>query len=132
MSTTPRKPATNIVNWFEIAVSNLDRAAALYGAMLDLQPRRVADRGIQQAIFKLDEAGVGGALIADPQRPPRPGSTVIYLHARDGVARSLARAVEVGAKVIQPVTAIDPNGKIALIEDLDGNVIGLHEHPTAV
>jgi uncharacterized protein len=73
---------------------------------------------------------VSGALVSDPKRPPRPGSgTVVYLHARDGVARTLSRAIEAGAKVIQPRTPIDPHGTIALIEDLDGNVVGLHEEP---
>jgi len=56
---------------------------------------------------------------------------VLYLHATDGVARCLSRAVEAGAKVVQPRTEIGPHGAIALIEDLDGNVIGLHEHPKA-
>ena len=56
---------------------------------------------------------------------------MIYLHATDGVSSCLSRAVEAGGKVVQPRTEIGPHGAIALIEDLDGNVIGLHEHPKA-
>ena len=36
-----------------------------------------------------------------------------------------------GAKIVQPRTEIGPHGTIALIEDLDGNVIGLHANPPA-
>ncbi len=121
----------NIINWFEIPVTNLERASAMYSAMLDHRPLQTTANGIGHAIFKLDDDGVGGALVADPKRAPKRGSgSVVYLHARDGVTRCLARAVEAGAKVVMPLTAIEPNGKIALIEDLDGNVVGLHEHPT--
>lgn len=39
---------------------------------------------------------------------------------------SLARALEAGAKVVVPETSIGEHGTIAQIEDLDGNVVGLH------
>ena len=113
------------VNWFEIPVTNMQESVALYSAPLDLKIEVTDFGGIPHALI-----GGGGALVADPRRPPQRGSgTVLYFNAGDGVKRALARAVEAGAKVIQPFTAIDPHGAIALIEDFDGNTFGLHENP---
>lgn len=131
------------INWFEIPVTNLDRAAALYAATLGYELKREVFFGVPHAIFNIagnhvDSAADGtggsgerdavtGALISDPKRAPRRGTgTVVYLHAQDGVPACLARGVEAGAKVVQPTTDIGPFGTIALIEDFDGNVVGLH------
>lgn len=119
-----------VINWFEIPVSDLARSTRLYEAMLDIKLLQIPDA--QHAIFKGDALeGTGGALVVDPKRKRGPGGTTIYLNARDGVDRALARAVEAGAKVVMPPTSIAPNGTIALVEDLDGNVIGLHTEPSA-
>jgi predicted enzyme related to lactoylglutathione lyase len=115
------------INWFEIPVTDLDKAAALYATALGIELKREVFFGVPHAILTGDPAGVTGTLISDPQRAPRQGTgTVVYLHAKDGVAACLARATSAGAKVVQPTTPIGPFGTIALIEDLDGNVVGLH------
>lgn len=130
MSTSARK----IINWFEIPVTDIRNSAALYGAMLDVKLELADFGGVPHAVLPSgDPAVTSGALISDPKRHPRTGGagTLIYLAAPDGLARCLARAVEAGAKVVQPVTPIDPHGAIAVIEDLDGNHVGLHEEPKA-
>jgi predicted enzyme related to lactoylglutathione lyase len=115
------------INWFEIPVTNLDEAAALYSATLGVELKREVLFGVPQAIFLAEGEGVTGSLISDPKRAPQRGvGTVVYLDVKDGVAASLARAIAAGAKVVQPTTDIAPFGEIALIEDPDGNVIGLH------
>jgi hypothetical protein len=130
-TTTTNPPSKNVVNWFEIPVSNIEQASALYAAMLDTKLEQSVFGGVPHAVISnADHSCVSGALVSDPKRPPNRGNgTLIYLNAPDGVARCVARAVEAGAKVVQPLTPIDPHGTIALIEDLDGNVIGLHEQP---
>ena len=130
-TTNTDSPSKNVVNWFEIPVTDIQKSAALYAAMLDLKIEISDFGGVPHAVFPHSgPACVSGALISDPKRPPKRGSgTVIYLDATDGLASCLSRAVEAGAKVVQPATAIGQHGSIALIEDLDGNVIGLHEEP---
>lgn len=137
-TTESKSPSTSpapaqLVNWFEIPVSNMTKAKALYEAMLDTKLEVSDFGGIPHAVISnSDHTCVSGALIVDPKRPPKRGSgTVIYLNAADGVDRCLSRALEAGAKVVQPVTSIGEHGTIALIEDLDGNVVGLHAQPTA-
>ena len=116
----------NAINWFEIPVTDIDKAASLYGRILG-RPLRLEDAGGHpSAVFSYDgKEAVSGSLIADPARP-RGGGTVIYLDAPDGVDACLARATAGGAKAVLPVTSIGPNGWIALFADLDGNVVGLH------
>jgi predicted enzyme related to lactoylglutathione lyase len=122
----------NRITWFEIPVTDLERSAALYSAALRLEMKREVFFGIPHAIFLADGAAVTGTLICDPRRTPRQGvGTVVYLRAADGVAAALARAVRAGAKVVQPATEIGPFGTIALIEDFDGNVVGLHTPKSA-
>lgn len=127
MTTTTDSSSRRVVNWFEIPVSNMTKSVALYSAMLDTKIEVADFGGIPHGVINAnDPQRTSGALIVDPAREAGAGVT-IYLDARDGVARCLARAVEAGAKVVQPATSIGQHGTIALIADLDGNVIGLHE-----
>ena len=116
----------NAINWFEIPVQNIDRAASLYGKLLGKPLKLEVFERVPMAVFAHgEEPAVGGALIQDPQRKSGPGA-IVYLSAPDGVGACLARANEAGAKTVQPVTSIGPMGWIALFEDPDGNVVGLH------
>lgn len=124
-TTSTSSPTINNVNWFEIAVSNLDRAAPIYEATLDTKLKREDFMGVPHALFPCKEGSIG-ALITDSRRPVRAGhSTVIYLRVAD-VAAAVRRGVEAGAKVVQPETSIGPMGTLALLSDLDGNVFGIH------
>jgi predicted enzyme related to lactoylglutathione lyase len=114
-----------VINWFEIPVSDLARSTSLYEAMLDIKLLQIP--GGTRALFRSDNReGAGGEIVVDPKRQAGKTGTRIYLNARDGVERALARAALAGAKVVVPATSIAPNGTIALIEDFDGNIIGLH------
>ena len=115
------------ISWFEIPVTDLEKSAALYGKALGIEIKREVLFGVPHAILMAEQDAVTGTLISDPKRAPRQGvGTVVYLYVADGVAPALARAVAAGAKVVQPTTDIAPFGEIALIEDFDGNVVGLH------
>jgi predicted enzyme related to lactoylglutathione lyase len=115
------------ISWFEIPVTDLEKSAALYGKALGIELKREVLFGVPHAILMAESDAVTGTLISDPERAPRNGvGTVVYLYAGDGVAAALARAVQAGARVVKPTTDIAPFGEIALIEDFDGNVVGLH------
>lgn len=129
MSNQPNTaPIHNVLNWFEIPVTDLGASTALYEAMLDTKLAQVAGAMPMAILSNADHSCVSGCLIASSERTS-PGGTVVYLNAKDGVRACLSRAVEAGAKVVKPATVIGPHGTIALIEDVDGNVVGLHEEP---
>jgi predicted enzyme related to lactoylglutathione lyase len=115
------------ISWFEIPVTDLEKSAALYGKTLGIELKHEVLFGVPHAILMAEGDAVTGTLISDPKRVLRKGvGTVVYLYTAEGVAPALARAVQAGAKVVQPTTAIAPFGEMALIEDFDGNVVGLH------
>jgi uncharacterized protein len=129
MTTTLNSTSKNAINWFEIPVRDIAKASALYSALLDLKLEITDFGGMPHAVFPHGNSTVSGALVVDPKRSPGGTGPLLYLNATDGVARCLARGVEAGAKVIQPATPIGPHGTIAIFEDQDGNVVGLHEEP---
>lgn len=118
---------TNIINWFEIPTTDLDRASKFYEVVLatSLKREHFAGNDTDMAIFQGAEKSVGGALIADKRRKPVADGAVVYLHAPD-LDASLARIEQAGGSVVLPKTDIGDPGFIALVRDTEGNVVGLH------
>ncbi|HEX4453821.1 MAG TPA: VOC family protein [Kofleriaceae bacterium] len=116
----------NAISWFEIPVTDMKRSAELYTRMIGRDLKLEDFGGVPHAVFTVSrtDVAVTGALVEDASRSRGAGVT-IYL-AVASVPAALDRAVAAGAKVVQPVTDIGPFGTIALLADLDGNVVGLH------
>ena len=117
----------NTINWYEIPTTDLERAAKFYEAMLGITLKREVFFGTPHAIFMRAEGskGVGGSLVANPKLKPG-GGGVVYLDARGDLAGALERAPKAGGKVLMPSTSIGPMGTIALVQDTEGNTVGLH------
>ncbi len=113
------------INWFRIPVRDVTKASAFYADVLGRPLRHVDFGGRPHAVFQaVGESAVTGALGEEPEHRGGPGVT-IFLDV-DAVKPAVERAVKAGGKVIQPVTDLGPIGTCARIEDLDGNVVGLH------
>ena len=120
---------SNAINWFEIPSKNLDKAARFYETTLGVTLRREVFGGVPHAVFETDKSKpelVSGAVVDRAQNQPGAAGVVIYLNCPDGVPAALARATQAGGKQLMPTTSIGENGWIAIVEDLDGNVVGLH------
>ena len=131
MSNTTKSKPYNAINWFEIPTRDMDRAVAFYERAFALTLKREIFGGMPHAVFPSQcpagGSSVAGAIVADgPHLTPGTAGTVIYLDCRDGVAATLARATAAGAKVVLPHMGIGENGFIAIVDDLDGNRVGLH------
>jgi predicted enzyme related to lactoylglutathione lyase len=50
----------------------------------------------------------------------------LYFDCRDGVNQALARAIAAGATLVLAHTTIGEHGYIAIVDDPEGNRIGLH------
>lgn len=118
----------NAISWFEIPTLNLDAAQTFYESVLGCSMRREAMGPSEGAMFPYEGEGIGGALICGPSaRPPSSGGTLIYLDCSPSLDAALARAASSGAKLVMPRRALPPGmGFIALMQDLDGNTVGLH------
>jgi uncharacterized protein len=117
----------NAINWFEIPSTNIDRAVKFYDTILSTTLRREVFLGIPNGVFPADERGVAGAVIQSDVPPSNTG-TVLYLNAvsPDKLHETLAKVGSAGGSVVTPVTSLGPQGWFAVIEDTEGNRIGLH------
>ena len=121
----PTKPQTVAV-WFEIPVSNLDRAVAFYNKILDQE--MVIDHSMGPnpiAMFAYDDAdgtGTGGHVY--PGNHSENGPTV-HLSAPVSLADMRERIFDAGGKVESDDIPL-PSGAFFYARDLDGNSIGLY------
>ena len=116
------------IAWFEIPAVNLDRAQRFYEAVLATSLKRETMGGAELALFAADEGGVAGCLqhSAEPVAPSADG-TRVYLDAAPSLDAALGRVAGAGGRVVTAKTALPPGmGHFAHIEDVEGNVVGLH------
>ncbi|MEU2282626.1 VOC family protein [Streptomyces sp. NPDC013178] len=105
-------------------VKDIDRAKALFSALLGVEP--YADEPYYVG-FKAAGQDVG----LDPNGHAK-GMTgpVPYWHVDDIRAR-LAALLEAGAEVLQDVQDVGGGRLIAYVKDADGNLVGLLQNPAA-
>lgn len=119
---------TNVVGWFEIYVSDMQRAIKFYESVFHLGAFIDLSFGGEQILgfpWVEDGAYAAGALVKSDGWNPGKGGTTVYFNSADcGVEEG--RAVENGGKVVSPKHAIGEHGFVCLIEDSEGNVIGIH------
>jgi predicted enzyme related to lactoylglutathione lyase len=114
------------VNWFEISVSDLDRATGFYEKVLGTQLKKEDFFGVPQAIFPYEQPAIGGALVFHQAHVPGGSSSVVYLDAEGKLDSCLERVAGAGGEILQKKLALGPIGYIALIRDSEGNTVGLH------
>ena len=116
------------VIWFEIWVSDLERAKVFYTGMFGWKYEPLAEYDAESywQILAGDAAAVNGALVGGPDRDrPAGRGTVLYIHV-DDLEESLDRARMMGGSLVQGRTKItDTAGSFAIVADPDGNHLGL-------
>jgi len=123
--------AMNSVGWFEIYVKDMSRAKAFYEAVFDRKLEKLGDSGApgisDMWAFpgKPDNAGATGALVKMENGPSGVGGIVVYFVCEDCSVES-ARVVKNGGKIMKDKFSIGQYGHIALVNDTEGNLIGLH------
>jgi predicted enzyme related to lactoylglutathione lyase len=118
---------TNAINWFEIFVSDLDRAKSFYEKILGRSLGSASCSECRMAVLaEGGQTGTGGAIVQMAGHQPGPGGTLVYLDVEGDLDGVLRRIPEAGGKVVRERTAIPPHGFIAIFEDPEGNVVGLH------
>lgn len=118
----------NAISWFEIPVTDMDRAQHFYETVLGRKLRREDFGGGQLAVFPYDDPATGGCLQAGANRSASAGSGIrIYLDCMPGIDAVLARVVPAGGDIVATKTALPPGmGFIAHLRDTEGNEVGLH------
>ena len=117
----------NIVIWFEIPVTDMQRAKDFYSAVMKTGFQDDNMDGFKMAIFDHEDPAVSGMLVeAEGYKPSKTGA-VIYLNGGDDLSAPLDRAVQNGAEILVPKTATNGEcGYFAQFSDSEGNRVGLY------
>lgn len=121
----------NAVDWFEIYTSDFKRAKKFYTEVFKYQLTDIetnSDRHDQMeyAVFPNagNNGGASGALVKIDEAKPGIGGTLVYFATKD-INTELSRVESAGGKIVRPKLQVGDFGFIALIEDTEGNMIGL-------
>ena len=115
--------ASNVGAYFEIPVTDLDRAINFYQLLLDIELERGSIHGYDMAFFPFENngAGISGALCKGDVYKPSIEGSFIYLFTSD-IDGVLSKAVELGSEILFDKTDAG-NCFVAEIKDTEGNRI---------
>jgi predicted enzyme related to lactoylglutathione lyase len=122
----------NALNWFEIPVTDFERAKKFYETLFNYQMPQSDMGPARMGFFLYDfNAGkVGGAIVYNPDfYTPCENGSLVYLNAQPDLQIILSRVEEAGGKINMQKTLISPEqalGYWALITDTEGNRVALH------
>lgn len=120
----------NVVGWFEIPVTDMDRAIKFYETIFDLKiDLHDMGEGMIMGWFPMleNKDGAPGSLVKHPTYKPSKEGTVVYFTAHSGdCTNELGRVEAAGGKVLQEKKAIGEYGFMGLVEDTEGNMIAVH------
>ena len=122
----------NALNWFEIPVTDFDRAKKFYETIFSYQMPESNMGPARMGFFLYDfkSGKVGGAIVHYPgfHSPSETGS-LVYLNCQPDLQAVLDKVISAGGKIVTEKTIISPDqnlGYWALITDTEGNRVALH------
>ena len=119
----------NAINWFEIPVTDFDRAVAFYGRILGRDLVSTENGPMKMAFLGEDPMNPGGALSFGPGMEPGDTGTVVYINGGSDLAVIMDRVEPAGGQVLIPKTKIsDEYGYFGMFLDTEGNRVGLHNY----
>jgi predicted enzyme related to lactoylglutathione lyase len=119
----------NAITWFEVPVSNFDRAKKFYSAIYDYQMPETMVGPVRMGFFLYEQklGRVGGAICFGQGYVPSLQGTLVYLNGGSDLNVVLNRVEKAGGKVLLPKTLIAPeHGYFARFLDTEGNLLALH------
>jgi uncharacterized protein len=117
------------VVWFDIPVSDMDRAVRFYEAVTETKLQRLSlPTGEETALFEArEEGGATGCLFRSPNDKPSEFGSRVYLNAEPSIEAWIARVEAAGGRIVVGKTEISPErGYFAYFLDSEGNRVGLN------
>ena len=118
------------INWFEIPVTDFDRAKKFYETIFDYQmpENQMGPARMGFFIYDFQNGGRGGAIVHNPEfYSPSANGTLVYLNCEPDLQIVLDKVEAAGGEIIKLKTEVGPNlGYWALVKDTEGNRIALH------
>jgi predicted enzyme related to lactoylglutathione lyase len=125
-------PQPGTVSWNQLIASTAN--ASFYARLFNWQPTPFVPEGMPPGtqpltLFKTDPHMVGGvAGLVSKQKPEHPSQWIPYIVV-ENLDAAITKAVDLGATIRTPAKSIGQFGRIAVIHDPEGAVVGLHEFP---
>jgi predicted enzyme related to lactoylglutathione lyase len=124
----------NVISWFEIPATDLDRAQKFYEAIFGVQLIPMDMVQVKMRMFPVEDpmTGISGAIIKAEgfYKPSATDGPLVYLNANPDVQLVLDKIEANGGKIAVPKTQISPeHGYMAVFIDTEGNRIALHSIP---
>lgn len=117
----------NMINWFEIPVTDYERAKHFYETIFDITMQTTEIQGYKMALFPSFDDKISGAICFGEGYIPSGAGSLIYLNANPDLNIVLDKASLHGGKIIVPKTLISTEvGYFASLVDTEGNRIALH------
>ncbi|QBA64424.1 VOC family protein [Muriicola soli] len=121
---------SNMVGWFEIPVTDMERAKTFYEAVFDVQIHLRDLHELKMGLFPFAEgkSGASGALVkhSDFYHPSSSKGPLLYFSCRD-VQEQLDKIEKAGGQILQAKKMIsEDTGYMALFTDTEGNRMALH------
>ena len=117
----------NAINWFEIPATNLSRAKAFYGTILNAELAVQEIMDTQMAFLPAEDGAVGGAIVQGEGYIPSADGTIPYLNGGTDLSGILEKVADAGGEVVLPKTQISEEiGYFAFFMDTEGNKVALH------
>lgn len=119
----------NMLNWFEISATDIDRANKFYETIFGFKVQTMEFVGTKMSFFPYDEGKVSGGICCGPDYKPSADGALIYLNANPDLNEVLNRVESAGGKILLAKRQISPEyGYMALFLDTEGNRMALHSN----
>lgn len=117
----------NSLNWFEIPVTDFERAQKFYSTIYDYEMPSMAMGETTLGFFLVERGGIGGAIAFGPGYEVSDAGALIYLNGGQNLQVVLDRVEGAGGKVLTPKALITNElGFYATFKDSEGNKVALH------
>lgn len=118
---------TDRITWFEIPVTDFDRAKNFYETIFAIHMQVTQVNGYKMAFFPDKEGSVSGAICFGEGYIPSGGGSLLYLNANPDLNVVLDKVALHGGRILVPKTLISEEvGYYAFIVDSEGNRIALN------
>jgi uncharacterized protein len=118
---------TNALNWFEIPMTNVERAKKFYETIFDIELQSMTMENFEMLMFPSESPKTGGALVKSDFHKPSEHGSIIYLNANPDLQVVLDKIKSAGGAINMPKTQISEDyGYMAFFKDSEGNAVALH------
>jgi uncharacterized protein len=116
------------VFYFEIPVTDMDRAVVFYEEIMGLKLDRQIVDGYEMALFPFADGAPGatGALAKGDVYQPSKDGAIIYFQVHD-IKSTVEKAQRLGRPILYPIKDVGDAGFVAEIEDTEGNRLALNQ-----